>query len=254
MGGSWLARRIAAALVEVIATAPLADTTAAGTTMNGSASCRVDPRRLRRALVALAVATVLASTFASAGSWLQSAGDTPPIPKEYGARLLLLAPEIVYEDQESEQQLDATAFAIDEVRTRIVACSRRLLESEGFVLEGETGENSVAPARLVQSGPLPSDICAGSDVAERSRLLLAIHARVIVGRGGSWNPLTGAITSANHHTRLRAALVDCAAARVLWRNEVILREVPDPRRERLEAAIERLLAIDRKRERKEDDR
>jgi hypothetical protein len=49
---------------------------------------------------------------------------------------------------------------------------------------------------------------------------------VKVGPSGYWNPNTGQIGSAMSYLQLKAALIHCDTERVLWMNQVLLRQLP----------------------------
>jgi hypothetical protein len=68
--------------------------------------------------------------------------------------------------------------------------------------------------------------------------ILVVDVRVKVGEGGSWNPYSGAITSRNHYTILRAVLISTSEKKVLWHNEVQLRDIPRPKSRKLSRAME----------------
>lgn len=192
----------------------------------------------RRAAVLCAVA--LASVSGSPGAKVEVLQKEAPFPAVEGSRLVLLPPEIVYEDEATELRLDPAPFAADRLAERIEERVRREVGARGVSVHRPDADGYPPPSRMVRSGRLPDGVCATTGAAASGRPVLAIHARVIVGSRGSWNPGTGAITSASHRTRLRAALVDCRTSRTLWRNEVVLRQVPDPKRPGLDKAIDRL--------------
>lgn len=199
---------------------------------------------LKWAAVGLLLA--LAGGVALAGGKIQTDKEAPPLPREGVARVLLLPPEVAYESQATEQRLDPAPYRGEQVSAAIAEKSRHYLLERGFSLETPDGGKYPAPSILARKTPLPADICAGTPAAGSGIPVLAIHARVIVGAHGTWNPNTGAITAAGHHTRLRAALVDCRTARVLWRNEVVVRQIPEPESTKLEKAIGLLLGVEGK--------
>ena len=56
--------------------------------------------------------------------------------------------------------------------------------------------------------------------------ILVSYYRVKVGSDGSWDPNSGRITSSNSKVILNASLIQCATGKVLWVDQVLLREIP----------------------------
>lgn len=67
--------------------------------------------------------------------------------------------------------------------------------------------------------------------------ILVLLLRVKVGPSGTWDPFSGAITSGSSYTRLKALLVEIKTGRSLWKNEVQLREIPDPESSNYKKAV-----------------
>ncbi len=198
------------------------------------------PRTLR---IALVLGLACASSLVTLGAKLQVAADATPLPAIAGSRLILLAPEVQFEDERSGEPLDPARFKGPELAARVDRVVRDTLTARGLAadaLDAAGAASYPTPAKLVRRD-LPADACAASTTASTAAAggvpLLAVHVRVIVGSRGSWDPMTGAITSSSNRTRLRAALVDCRASTTLWRSEVVLRQIPDPDRSDIDRAL-----------------
>ncbi len=197
---------------------------------------------LRSARIALVLGLACSTPLAAFGAKLQVAADAPPLPAIAGSRLVLLAPEVQFEDERSGEPLDPARFKGSELAARVDRVVRATLTARGLAADAVEVAGAASyppPAKLVRR-ELPADACTNSAAATSGEPLLAVHVRVIVGSRGSWDPMTGAITSSSNRTRLRAALVDCRASTTLWRSEVVLRQIPEPGRADIDRALETL--------------
>lgn len=62
--------------------------------------------------------------------------------------------------------------------------------------------------------------------ANDATYMLLLSGLVKVGSTGSWDPLSGIITSDNSYTRIKAYMINATSGKILWRNEVQLRIIP----------------------------
>jgi len=60
---------------------------------------------------------------------------------------------------------------------------------------------------------------------------------VKVGQSGTWNAYSGAITSSNSSSLLKVSLVQCNGE-VLWKNQVLLRQIPNLNDEKFKESLD----------------
>jgi hypothetical protein len=77
---------------------------------------------------------------------------------------------------------------------------------------------------------------------DRSYHVLATFVRVKVGANGSWDAMTGAITSTSSSIQVSAALVACDGPRVAWRNDIVVRGLPMPTDSKFTKAVAQLFS------------
>lgn len=70
--------------------------------------------------------------------------------------------------------------------------------------------------------------------------LLVHYVNVKVGSSGSWDPNFGAITSDNSRSIFYSALINCATGKLLWKNKVLLRSLPQKSNDRLSESLDLL--------------
>jgi hypothetical protein len=152
----------------------------------------------------------------------------PPV-EQAAVAVLVLPPTLSYEALHNEAPLSATPFGAAAVAADVKAVAIRSAQASSLELapDADAGADGLSAALLRRQIPedAKSALAKLADSDERAAVLATVL-RVKVGPGGSWNSYTGAITSGMSQTRLQAALVHCRSARVLWKNEVLLREIP----------------------------
>jgi len=154
--------------------------------------------------------------------------------------VFIMQPLLKFERIESETDIPADNYGGKAIESGIVRAAKTTLASRKFSIvdyrkqTGKTAEICCQvcslSSRLSQGvvddnskGLLGS---LGGQVEGRTALLNSL--KVKVGSGGSWDPNSGAITSSNTYSVLRAALLNCEEGSVLWKNQVLLRQLPKP--------------------------
>ena len=150
-------------------------------------------------------------------------------------------PSIRYESIENEKELDAAAFKAENMSTEVAQKVQVILVAKGFNAHIDTQFIEVKYADFLRN-PLPQTVQntllrLANDSSTVASSLFILDMKVKVGQSGSWDSNTGAITSKNHTTRLRAILIDVRSQTVLWKNEVLLRAVPKPQNNDLNKTI-----------------
>jgi hypothetical protein len=171
--------------------------------------------------------------------------------------LILINPKVVVEDARSGSSLGD--FSRDSwIYQDLISKSKNILAQKHFtqisqaleltgLSEAQTNaahQLAASSHRLLRANPAPElrqDLQSLGTTAESSAALFH-YVRVKRGPSGSWDPNTGAITSAASSTYFQAALVDCQTGKILWENSVLLREVPAPGERNFAQAITLLFA------------
>ncbi len=120
----------------------------------------------------------------------------------------------------------------------LAEAAQRHLKAQGFTLQDPNSLPDPALAGAVaQLQPFLSRLARGafSDEVQQAlaglaalpgdRLVFAQVMKVKEGPGGSWNSMTGQITTQMSSTVLQAALINPRTGRVLWKNEELERKV-----------------------------
>jgi hypothetical protein len=165
---------------------------------------------------------------------------------------LVLAPNLVFEKLQDESPLDPARFGGATLEKQLSEAGGQYLRSKGFSILA-AANYSTETARLIgKLQPMAGRIARGSMTADAGAVLadaanglgkafiLAQYMRVRVGSKGSWNPISGAITSGQVETMLAAALIDPAEGAIVWKNEILVRKVLLPDSKNLAEALSAL--------------
>ena len=153
--------------------------------------------------------------------------------------ILTLRPFLKFERMENEAPLPASDFQSDAIERILLTAATDVAESRKIVkIDCQTqGEAEIAELcnQLYSLSPRLSKglINDEANVLLKHLTSLKEHyavlshlVRVKVGPGTLYNPMSGLIHSSMSHTLLRASLIDCKSGQVLWKNQVLLRELP----------------------------
>jgi hypothetical protein len=134
-------------------------------------------------------------------------------------------PKLVARDADFESRLlDAAKTALGSKATIV---SPESLSPPGVEASTRLNVLSSRLARGNVTDDAKTDLNLLSAAGERE-LVLAQSLRIKVGPGGSWNPMTGSITSAMDSTLAQAALVCSNTGKVVWKNEQFIRKASKP--------------------------
>jgi hypothetical protein len=155
-----------------------------------------------------------------------------------GLRVRILDPMIVHEQTANEATLTVRDPAL---AASLVQKASAAIERSGCMIVRGTDSTPSADA----PHPTVAELSAKSDQLLRGfvpdevqtllqafaashpgEVVLVLTVKSKIGPNGSWDPMSGAITSAMKSTLFRAAIIDPATARVLWQNEAYLRDLP----------------------------
>lgn len=164
-----------------------------------------------------------------------------------GLSICVLDPKLTYETTGNEEAVDGSRFGANEVKADLVRTASDALTTNGFSAQ-RPGDLSLASELSAESDELLRTAKSAATLERLEALgkrlpvdaVLVQCFRVKIGPGGSWDPNTGAITSAMNSGHLRAAILDTRGGRVWWRNEVYLREVPRVDRKNYRRAVDAL--------------
>lgn len=184
--------------------------------------------------------------FAASLSLLAGCATTPTIvpppvakmPLPADMKVWIIEPKISREDTAS----GSPAFepASQPLAADLAARAAAALRARGCtVVNGPEASPDLASSASAMAGQsdqllrrfIPAEATAllRSFAAEHpGEVLLVQSMKIKTGPRGSWDPMSGAITSAMNSTLMRAAIVDPRTAQELWSNEVYLRALPDP--------------------------
>lgn len=152
--------------------------------------------------------------------------------------ILVLRPMLKFERIHDESVIPASDYDGNAIETAVINATKKMIGSRNIVLtdiESSDIDEKKIFNQLDSSIPklargvvrdatgilLKSINTNDSDVS-----ILVSYYRVKVGSDGSWNPNSGSITSSNSKVILNASLIQCTTGKVLWVDQVLLREIP----------------------------
>ena len=153
--------------------------------------------------------------------------------------ILVLPPVLTYENLQNEQRLSAAEFggpAIEKIlfnSAKSVVISRNLSVVELAAIKETNERETFSKIRPIipnlSQGVIDgnaSSILTDFYSRTNNQVILVNYLRVKVGTSGGWNPNSGAITSSDSKSVFYAALIQGDTGQILWRNQVLLREIP----------------------------
>ncbi len=171
-----------------------------------------------------------------------------------GIAVLVVEPLVTFENVATQAPVADGGAGRESLREQLRAAGANALGSAGARAPTASGlPPDSAAARLAgEVASAAGDLLRGFPPEEaRARLrrlgeaagcdaVLVQTCQVKLGPGGAWNPINGAMVSAQNSARLRAALIVPPTGEVLWRGEVFLRTLPQGHR--LDEAVRSLFA------------
>jgi len=171
-------------------------------------------------------------------------------------KIIIMPAILKYVSISNDAPLPPATYKGEEAGTFLVSYSSELLSKKGFsVLDAKALSNEDSKFKTAYNKILGERVnlfrsSSDSDLADDLKVLaessdnagvLILMLRVKVGPSWTWNPYSGAITSSSSYTRLKAVLVETESGHKLWKNEVQLREIPDPESLYYKEAVKLLL-------------
>jgi hypothetical protein len=193
---------------------------------------------MKRLLFTAGFVVVLASVLAGSGPAGQtSAGSAVLQPS---AVVIPVPPLVRVERVADESVVNDPRYPIDEWQSAITSGTHGALTRAGLSVARPSAEADAGAdgpgvlhdmADRLTAGVVGSDArrsvsttCAG----QPNCVVLLQFMRVKIGKGAYWNPLSGAIAASSNSTTLYGAVIDAASGRVVWKNAVVVRNVPKP--------------------------
>lgn len=169
------------------------------------------------------------------------------------SEVLILSPLLKFERLHDETILDPSEFGGPAIISNLNARARNALVKGKFrIAQTESLKATEFVDLLSRLQSLSSSLSTGQVKDEANGILKRLsaqnqHLLILshflyskVGPGGYWNPNTGAIGSSMSTCRIRVSLIQCSTAQVLWKNEVILRQLPQVGSSTFEEALDLL--------------
>lgn len=168
---------------------------------------------------------------------------------------VILPPLLIFERLEDEVILNPSKFGGPAIMSSLSAAARNVLtKAQCRLAETESLKAPEIVDLISRLQSLSSSLSVGQVTdeakgilqrlaAQNQHLLILSHSLYVkVGPGSYWNPFSGAIGSSMSRSHLRASLVHCSSGQVLWKNEVLLRELPLVTSSKFAEALELLYA------------
>lgn len=168
--------------------------------------------------------------------------------------ILILRPVLKFERVDNEEVLSPSNYQADALEARIYTVAENIVKTRSLTVLETRNANGREPGiyrQIREKSPQLSKgltdnhinalLQAVSESNEHTAILVS-YVNVKVGSRGTWNPYSGAITSDNSKAVLHAALIGCATARVLWKDRVLLREIPKTESSQFQDALELLFS------------
>lgn len=155
------------------------------------------------------------------------------------SRIFILQPLLKFERLQDEVILDPSNFGGTSIVSSLNTTARNaVLRSKYQVAETEVMNAPEIVDLYSRLQSLSSRLAAGQlndeadttlqrlSALDQNLVILSHFLYAKVGRGGYWNPMSGAIGSSMSTSRLQVSLIRCSTGQVLWKNEVFLRQLP----------------------------
>jgi hypothetical protein len=156
-------------------------------------------------------------------------------------RILILQPLLRFEEIRTEAVLPESENQGPAFKDRLLSWAKKEVETRAYkVAEPESLDTAILDPACDQLNSFSNKLARGIVPEEAKSFLnsiasldenlaiLAQYLRVKVGPGGFWNQYTGEIHSTMSTMLLDVALISCRDGRVLWTNEVLLRNLVYP--------------------------
>jgi len=167
-----------------------------------------------------------------------SKGSTPDLKVSSDSAVLILKPMLKFERIHDESVIPASEYDGNAIEIEVINVTKNMISSRNIALADIQSDDISEDKIFDQLNTGIPKLARGVVKDEASVLLKSIatnepnisilvsYFRVKVGSDGSWDPNSGAIRSSNSKVILNAALIQCATGKVLWLDQVLLREIP----------------------------
>lgn len=161
-----------------------------------------------------------------------------------GTSVIILQPAISFERMQDGSELPMSQSDKDAYATRLDArATAAAATRELSIFDPAKASNSLGavPADVLEQLRSQSSKLARGVVTDAAKenltylapycndcLVLVQYMKGKVGPRGSWNPMTGGITSKLNSLLLQASLIESKTSQLVWQNEAFLRELPRP--------------------------
>ena len=206
----------------------------------------------------------LSLLFCAAMSLMLSSCSTAPlsVPKviqtvdrlDSNSTVIVLPPYIRFENLRDESLMSDSPYGGDLIALSMVKAGMAIVKSRGFARQAYDGlqgdslwdkcrQLQLMTPRLFSGQPGSKGLQMLRDFGPRYShpMVLAQSMTAKVGSSGTWNPMSGAITSSNSSAQFRAILLDCNSGKVLWQNQALLRDIPTGDDPRVSEIVQQLL-------------
>jgi hypothetical protein len=201
---------------------------------SGSVKARV--RRLTWVLGPIALFGACTTVPVTTSPTFQPAVEVPP-----ETRILVISPLLRFESVQTEAVLPPSEYYGQAFEQQLIAWAKKEATARAFEVAEPASPDVVPAASACEQLTAQSNKLARGIVADEAKpsldsiasvnanyAVLVQYLRVKIGPGGSWNSYTGEITSTMSNMLIDAALVSSRDGRVLWKNEVLLRNLAMP--------------------------
>lgn len=153
--------------------------------------------------------------------------------------VLVPQPFLQFERIQDERILSASDYQGDAIEASLLSASKNAVELRGFAMVDCRSLQSKEIVELCDQLRSISPKLSRGLISNETEILLKRFAsfnkrfavlvtflQVKVGPGSFWNPSGGAIRSSMSSSLLRIALIHCVTKQILWKNQVLLRQLP----------------------------
>ncbi len=165
-------------------------------------------------------------------------------------KIVSLNPLLTFERINDETVLNPEDYNGTEIEAKMIQISSNQLVNKNFnVVNPEEIENGQFDEQFSRLQKMSSKLSVGYLSPEAKEILkqlssfdenlviLSQYLYVKVGQSGTWNAYSGAITSSNSSSLLKVSLVQCNGE-VLWKNQVLLRQIPNLNDEKFKESLD----------------
>ncbi len=153
----------------------------------------------------------------------------------------ILKPVLRFEDLKKEKRSYSDEINYSRLERGLLRLTKSNLAQKGFSVEVVDQEISYSEEKsdLTESEDLFKLELSKGYVSSKAKpylqqkcqnpnkMLLALAIKIYKGESGAWFPNTGTILPNTHKSCIYAALIDCSSHKTIWKNAIILREIPD---------------------------